>query len=408
LKGLILAAGEGIRMRPLTANIPKPLLPLAGKSMIAHTIEVMRSSGVDEIFVLVGWRANRLKDHLGDGKKFGVNIEYVTQKNRLGTAHAIGMLRDKLNDRFCCAYGDIIFSPAALKEALKKLIPGEESSICVAPVEDPSRYGSVGVKDGLVTGIWEKSSEPRGNLVNAGVYVLNPDIFQFIEQTALSPRREYELTDSLTLLMKKQKLRAYVIEKGWLDIARPWELLTANEIIMKEMVPEMKGDIEPGATLNGPVHVGEGTEILSGAYIIGPVYIGRDCVIGPNCYIRPSTSLGNRCKVGNAVEMKNSILMDDTKVPHNSYVGDSVIGERCNFGAGTKVANLRLDNRPVPVIIDGKRVSSKRRKLGAIIGDDVKIGINVSIEPGTIIEEESFIGPGAMVSGYVVRRSRIL
>jgi len=177
---------------------------------------------------------------------------------------------------------------------------------------------------------------------------------------------------------------------------------------MKEMVPEMKGDIEPGATLNGPVHVGEGTEILSGAYIVGPVYIGRDCVIGPNCYIRPSTSLGNRCKVGNAVEMKNSILMDDTKVPHNSYVGDSVIGERCNFGAGTKVANLRLDNRPVPVIIDGKRVSSKRRKLGAIIGDDVKIGINVSIEPGTIIEEESFIGPGAMVSGYVVRRSRIL
>jgi len=407
VKGLILAAGEGLRMRPLTANIPKPLLPLAGKPVIVHAIEAMKHSGVEEIFVLVGWRANRLKDHLGDGRNLGVSIEYMTQEKRLGTAHAISMFSDDIRERFCCLYGDIIVSPRALRAALKKMIPLEESSMCVAPVNDPSRYGSVEIGDGLVKGIWEKSKTPRGNLVNAGIYVLNQEIFEFIEKTPVSPRGEYELTDSLSLLMKEHSLSVEVIEKGWLDIARPWELLTANEIVMKEMEPKIEGNVEPGAVLKGLVHVGKGTEVLHGSYIKGPVFIGRDCEIGPNCFIRPSTSLGDRCKVGNAVEVKNSIIMNDSKVPHNSYIGDSVVGERVNFGAGTKVANLRLDDRPVPVIVDGEKVSSGRRKLGAIIGDDVKTAINASIVPGTIIEEESFLGPGATASGYIVRKSRV-
>lgn len=408
MKGLILAAGEGVRMRPLTANIPKPLLPLAGKPAIVHAIEALKHSGVDEIFILVGWRANRLKDFLGDGDEFGVEIEYVTQQKRFGTAHAVGMLKDELKERFCCIYGDVIVSPKAMRDALKTLIPIEESAICVAPVDDPSRYGAVEVSDGLVIDIWEKSAISRGNLVNAGIYVLNPDIFEYIDKTLKSQRGEYEITDSFKLLMNKKKLRALKIEEGWLDIARPWELLNANEIVMKEMVPRIEGKVESAPTLKGPVFIGKGTEVLAGSYIVGPVYIGMDCEIGPNCYIRPSTSLGDRCKVGNGVEIKNSIIMNDSKVPHNSYVGDSILGERCNLGAGTKIANLRLDDRPVPVIDGGNRLSSKRRKLGAIIGDDVKTGINVSIVPGTIIEEESFIGPGALASGYITRKSRIL
>jgi|YelNatPaOPRAMG01_1025707.scaffolds.fasta_scaffold20076_2 bifunctional UDP-N-acetylglucosamine pyrophosphorylase/glucosamine-1-phosphate N-acetyltransferase len=407
MKGFILAAGEGTRMRPLTTNIPKPLLPVAGKPMIVHTLEAMKQCGINQIYVLVGWRAQRLKNYLGDGGKFGVRIEYVTQDQRLGTAHAVSMLRDRLTERFCCIYGDVVVTPSALREALSKSMDRRESVMCVAPVEDPSRYGAVSVSGDEVTGIWEKSQTAHGNLINAGIYVLNPNIFDYIEQTELSPRGEYELTDSLSLLMKKEPLKAQLIEKGWLDVARPWDLLTANEIIMKELVPEVKGSVEPGAVLKGPVHVGEGTEVLAGSYIVGPVYIGEECEIGPNCFIRPSTSIGDRCKVGNAVEVKNSIIMNDSKVPHNSYVGDSIIGERCNFGAGTKVANLRFDDKPVPVIIDGQKVSSGRRKLGVIMGDDVKTGINASIEPGTIIEEGAIIGPGANASGYIAARSRI-
>jgi bifunctional UDP-N-acetylglucosamine pyrophosphorylase/glucosamine-1-phosphate N-acetyltransferase len=394
-------------MRPLTANIPKPILPIAGKPTIVHTIEAMKQCGVDDLFILVGWRANRLKDVLGDGSAFGIRIEYITQEQRLGTAHALGMLKDHLGGRFCCAYGDIVVSPAALRKALKESIGMSESVMCVAPVEDPTRYGAVEVVNGKVTGIWEKSSTPHGNLINSGIYVLNPDIFDFIAKTELSPRGEYELTDSLLMMSKRQDLKAQIIEKGWLDVARPWDLLMANEIVMKEMVAGVKGTVEGNVTMKGPVYIGEGAEVMSGAYIVGPVYIGRNCEIGPNCFIRPSTSLGDGCKVGNAVEVKNSVIMNDSKVPHNSYVGDSVIAERCNLGAGTKIANLRLDDASVPVIVDGQRVDSEMRKLGAIIGDDVKIGINVSISPGTIIGEETFIGPGAHASGYILPRSRI-
>jgi bifunctional UDP-N-acetylglucosamine pyrophosphorylase/glucosamine-1-phosphate N-acetyltransferase len=407
MKGLIFAAGEGTRMRPLTVNIPKPLLPIAGKPTIVHTIEAMKSAGVDDIQILVGHRANRVKERLADGKPLGVKIEYVTQEQRLGTAHALSMFRERVDGRFVCVYGDVVVSPAALRKTLNESIPLKESVICVAPVDDPSRYGSVEVENGKVSGIWEKSAAPHGSLVNAGIYVLNPDIFGFIEQTPVSPRGEYELTDSLLMLSRKQDLTAQVIETGWLDVARPWDLLAANEIVMKEMKPEVKGEVEQNVVIKGPVHIGEDTEVLSGSYIVGPVFIGEDCEIGPNCFIRPSTSLGDRCKVGSAVEVKNSVVLDDAKIPHNSYVGDSVIGERCNFGAGTKVANLRLDERTVPVVIDGQKMSSDRRKLGTIMGDDVKIGINASICPGTIIGEETLIGPGAVVSGYILPRSRI-
>jgi len=159
--------------------------------------------------------------------------------------------------------------------------------------------------------------------------------------------------------------------------------------------------------LTGPVQIGSGTKVLTGAHIQGPVIIGKDCEIGPNCRIRPSTFIGDRCKIGNGSEIKNSIFMDGSRAPHINYVGDSVLGERVNLGAGTKIANLRLDERNITVTLKGKTVDTGLRKLGAIIGDDVKVGINASIDAGTIIGEETYVGMGAVVRGTIAPRSRI-
>jgi bifunctional UDP-N-acetylglucosamine pyrophosphorylase/glucosamine-1-phosphate N-acetyltransferase len=155
------------------------------------------------------------------------------------------------------------------------------------------------------------------------------------------------------------------------------------------------------------VLVEEGAEVRRGAYIEGPTIVGEGAVIGPNCYIRPSTSIGPKAKVGNACEVKNSILMADAHVPHQNYVGDSILGERCNLGAGTKVANLRLDEAPIKVMFRGIEVDTGLRKLGVIMGDGVKVGINASIDAGTIIGEETFVGPSAHVRGNIAPRSRI-
>ena len=172
---------------------------------------------------------------------------------------------------------------------------------------------------------------------------------------------------------------------------------------MPGMAAENLGEVEPGATLKGPVSIGKNTLVKSGSYIEGPVIIGEDCRIGPNCYIRPCTTIGNGCHIGAAVELKNSIIMNHTDVPHLNYIGDSVIGEGCNFGAGTKVANLRLDKKNI--LVSG--IDTKRRKLGAIVGDNVQTGINTSINVGTVIGSNSFIGPGAVVKGNISPDSRI-
>jgi NDP-sugar pyrophosphorylase family protein len=133
------------------------------------------------------------------------------------------------------------------------------------------------------------------------------------------------------------------------------------------------------------------------------VIIGAGCEIGPNCYIRPATSIGDGCHVGASVEVKNSIIMRGSKLPHHNYVGDSVIGEQCNLGAGTKIANLRLDKKDIQVA----GINTKRRKLGAIMGDRVETGINASINVGSMIGNNTFIGPGASASGVILPDSKL-
>jgi bifunctional UDP-N-acetylglucosamine pyrophosphorylase/glucosamine-1-phosphate N-acetyltransferase len=207
--------------------------------------------------------------------------------------------------------------------------------------------------------------------------------------------------------MKNNEVYGYVIHEPWVEIGRPWDLLSANETLMKNIEGSTQGEIERFAEIIGPVRIGQGTVVRNGSYIIGPVIIGENCTIGPNCVIRPSTIVGNGCKIGNAVEIKNSIIMDFSNVPHQNYVGDSIIGQRCNLGAGTKVANLRLDEKNIDVALRGKLVDTGLRKLGVIMGDDVKTGINSSIDIGTIIGQGSLIGPNALAWGNIAPGSRI-
>jgi bifunctional UDP-N-acetylglucosamine pyrophosphorylase/glucosamine-1-phosphate N-acetyltransferase len=255
--------------------------------------------------------------------------------------------------------------------------------------------------------IEEKPKVPKSNLVNAGIYLFTPSIFSAIEETGKSSRGEYEITDSIKILMREGDVFGYTLNEPWIEIGRPWDLLSANSALMQNLKEAVKGEVQKYVEIEGPVQVGKGSQVRNGSYIQGPVIIGEDCTIGPNCLIRPSTVIGNGCKIGNAVEIKNSIIMKGSNVPHNNYVGDSIIGQNCNLGAGTKVANLRLDGKNIMAILRGKPVDSGLRKLGVIMGDEVKTGINSSIDPGTIMGENSYLGPNALASGSIAPRSRI-
>jgi bifunctional UDP-N-acetylglucosamine pyrophosphorylase/glucosamine-1-phosphate N-acetyltransferase len=408
MKAFILAAGEGTRMRPLTANIPKPLLPVAGRPFLNHTVKALKDCGISDIIILMGWKAKRLKQHFGDGSGFGVKIRYEEQERRLGTADAIARAKDHTEGQFLCLNGDVVLTKGMLENLLSFSSTKKGNVMSLVTTRNPENYGVVELEDEKVTAIEEKPEHPKSDLINAGIYVFNDDVFEAISKTKKSPRGEYEITSSIEILTEKCDVFGYVVKEEWIDVSRPWDLLKANAILMKDLDADVRSDdIDERASINGNVVIGKGTSVKAGAYLMGPIIVGENSDIGPNCYIRASTYIGNGCKVGNAVEVKNSIVMDGSKVPHHNYVGDSIVGERCNLGSGTKTANIRLDKSEIMLRLNGKEINTGMRKLGVIMGDDVQTGINSSIDVGTIIGEGSFVGPNAFVRGVVAPGSRI-
>lgn len=408
MKALVLAAGEGTRLRPLTTNTPKPLLLVAGRPFMSHVLEALSALDVKDIYILVGWKANKIKEYYGDGSRLGLRIKYLEQRERMGTAHAIGCADGSIDEPFVCINGDVIVFQDDIESMIEKHASTGRHVMGTVAVEDPERFGVIEANGDRLVRIHEKPKVPPTKMINAGAFVFNPDIFAAIKMTPKSVRGEYEITDTLNSLAESGGVHIEELKHGWMDVGLPWDLLRANEILMARLQGRVEGTVEPGAVLQGEVVVEKGARIRSGAYIEGPTYISEGCDIGPNCYIRASTCLGPGVRVGASVEVKNSIVMSKTHVPHHNYVGDSILGERCNLGAGTKVANLRFDDRPVKVTFKGQLIDTGRRKLGVIMGDDVKTGINAMIDPGTIVFENSIIGPGATARGNVGPGSRIL
>lgn len=402
MKAIILTAGEGTRMRPLTITKPKTMLQVGGKPILQYNIESLRDAGVKDITLVVGYHEEVIKDYFRDGTNFGVKISYVTQEKRLGTAHAIGSTREHVSGKFIILNGDIIVDPILITELMNKYnSENARSMLVLTEVEDPSAFGVVEMDGDRIIRIVEKPQpeEAPSNLINAGIYIFDDEIFNSIDLTVKSERGEYEITDSLQLQMNDgEKVLGLRSKNNWIDIGRPWELLDVNEHFLKDLETDIQGEVEDGVTIHGPVFIGKNSIVRSGCYIMGPVYIGENCDIGPNTFLRKHTSIGNRVNVGNAVELKNSIIMDNTNVNHLSYVGDSIIGSNCNIAAGTNIANLRFDDGNVKIQVKGNKVDSGRRKMGVVFGDGVKTGINSSFNPGLKVGINSRIGAGAIVS----------
>ena len=358
MKALILAAGKGERLQPLTDYKPKAMLPVCNKPLIDYQIEMLRKHGIDEVAVVIGHLEKALKEHL--------NVKFYRDASISGTASAVYAAKDFIDDEFILLYGDVFFD-GSINELIKT-----PNSMAVVQVEDVSRYGEVIFRDGKLVNIKEKSGSGSG-FVNAGIYHFDPTILDFIEKTEESNRGEFELTDSIMMLNRSEKVRVVSVNGYWNDIGYPWDYIDANMYMLNKI----------------GFSAGENTEIWSNATIRKPVVIGSDCKI-KNCVIERSV-VGDGCVIGEFSIVKRSIVMNKSKVPHLNYVADSVIAEGCNLGAGTKIANLRFDDANVKVTIKGKRIDSGRRKLGAFIGYNVKTGINVSIYPGVKIGSDSWI-----------------
>lgn len=379
-------------MRPLTGSRPKVMLPLAGRPMLEHLICEVRDAGISEFILVVGYGESAIRDYFGDGTKLCISIWYVTQKRQLGTGDALLTVSPHVKEDFLLLNGDIVLKSKDVRNVLN--IPAPAMAVCTST--HPQDYGSVTLSGDMVSGLVEKSPTPPSTLINAGLYHFDIKIFEFLKNITSSPRGEFELTDALMYYIRNGDLRGVLID-FWADMGSPWDLLGIHEEMMKTTPSKHEGIIEEGVFIKGNVSIGSGTIILSGTYLEGPCIIGENCKIGPHAYIRPGTTIGNDCHIGHCSELKNTIIMNRTNVPHFSYIGDSIIGSGCNFGAGTKVANLRHDK--ASIVIGG--IDTRRRKFGAVIGDDVLFGINCSVNVGSIVGNQCRIGPHAIVEGKI-------
>ncbi len=392
MKAVVLAAGQGTRMRPLSESVPKPMLPVADRPLAAHTVDAAIEAGADEIVLVIGYEGETVRDYFGPEHR-GVPVSYAVQERQAGTADAVNAARDHLEGPFAVLNGDNLYDPAAI-DRLFDACP----AVCAVEVAEPSNYGVLSTEpgpDGRVTEIVEKPAEPPTNLANAGAYAFPAEAREWLEVPE-SERGEREITDVVARVIEEFDVTPVTLER-WLDVGRPWELLEANEWKLPALERRIDGDVSDDATIEGPVVVEDGATVEPGVVIEGPVLIREGAEVGPNAYVRGATLIGRDAEIGHSVEIKNSVVSRGTSVSHLSYVGDSVLGRDVNFGAGTNVANLRHDDADVRFTVKGERVSTGRRKFGVVTGDGVKTGINTSLTPGLKLEGGATTRPGETV-----------
>ncbi len=316
MKAVILAAGQGTRLRPVTLTMPKPLVPVANKPLIEFAIEVIRGAGLEEIGIVVNSLSSPVARQLGDGSQLGVKIEYIVQESQDGLAHAVSLCRDFVGDEpFCMFLGDNIF-----QDKMKSFIQdfetsGAEAAIGLGEVHDPERFGIAVVANGSVTEVIEKPPNPPSNLAIFGVYMFRTSIFDAIKNIKPSKRGELEITDAIQyLLTTGQKVSPYLIEGWWVDAGKPDAIINANQLVLGEMeyipAPE-NGQIDDASDVSHRVIVGADTKIIN-SVIRGPVIIGNNVTI-KNSYVGPYTSIGNNVIIENS-EVEASIVMKNCKL----------------------------------------------------------------------------------------------
>ncbi len=378
MQAVILAAGSGTRLHPLTLTQSKAMLPVANKPLLEWTVKSLQDVA-DGIIIVVNKSQADIVSYFKDFQ----NCTFAYQEEQKGTADALAAAEEFINGRFILINADE-FIP---KYDIKKFAKNDGYRMAVFNVSNPERFGVVETNGENVIDIPEKPQTPTSNLARCGMELLDKTIFPLIKEIKPSERGELELNDAYRLLLKSHEMKIFPVSK-WITISYPWGFLDANRFVLEEHGSQIAKDVE----------------IRPGAVIEEPVAIDSGSIIGPNCFIRKYSSIGKNCKVGQAVEIKNSIIMDNTFVSHLSYVGDSIIGRNCNIAAGTTFADLRLDEKTIKVNVNNQRMDSGHRKLGAIVGDKVKFGVNVTVMPGKKIWPGLMIPPCSVIKNDVTEQ----
>ena len=391
MKAVILAAGEGLRCRPLTLTRSKVMLPVANKPILEYIIRALSKNNIKDIIIVVGYKKERIMDHFGNGINFGVNISYIDQDAQLGTAHAIKLAEPLVDEKFIVLNGDNLID----EETIYDLLRGESGEISLLSVsrQQITGYGVLLVEKEKVSRIIEKPRDKISHLVNTGIYIFSSSIFAEIENTPISEIGEYAITDTIQKMIEKGvSVTNITTRRTWIDAVHSWDLLKANSVLLgKAGEIKITGSIEKGAVIIGDVAIGDNSVVRSGSYVVGPVIIGKNCSIGPNTTILPSTAVGDNCSISSFTEIENSIIMNDTRIGAGSYISNSIIGSNNIIGPHfvTEVGkNLNIEMKGILHHAD---------ELGSVAGDNNNIGHAVLVRAGKMISRGCTIDSGAKI-----------
>ena len=389
-QAVILAAGEGQRLRPFTVTKPKVMLSIAGKPILQYVIESLAQNGIRNIVLVAGYRKEQVFDYLGSGEQFGVDITYINQERQLGTAHALAQAKAATEKEFLVLPGDNLIDV----DTIAQFVAIKPEAMLVRRVDNPVRYGVVTIEQGVVKDIIEKPKEAKGNIINTGIYAFTTEIFNFIEA-------RLDIPDVLNnMIAQGYPINAKEMDGTRLDVVYPWDILSLNDAVLRQIPAKLGGNIEAGVSLKGEVSVGKDTLIRSGSYIAGPVVIGDSCDIGPNVCILPTTSIGNNVVISSFSEIKNSVIGDDVDIGSGCIIQDSVIDKGCvikgHFSACSSQAEVKIDDEHYQV------------NVGAMLGGGCSLGSGVVAQPGVIVGNYSQVQAMKLISGRLPDRSLVV
>ena len=374
MQAVILAAGEGKRLRPLTRNRPKALIPVANRPIIDYPVQALIGCGIREIVVVVGYRKEHVIRYLNG---LDVSVEIVEQEKQLGTGHALQCAQDLIHGDFLVLPGDNYIDARSVA-----LLAQKKNAVLVKDHPYPSNFGVVLMKGDQVTGIIEKPEHAPSFTVSTGIFHLSRGFFSCLEGT--------DLTGAANAMLAAGGRLTAVPAVDWQDAVYPWDLIALNEKVLPGVLPEKAGTLDRAARVSGPVRIGRGASVGPFTTITGPAIIGEDAQIGSHCAIGPYVSIGNRARVAPFSIVSSALLMDDAGIGSHSQVVESVIGEGSVLGDHTSVA-------PGVPMLEIEEILVRGR-FGCVIGDQVR-SEPFNVFQGAIVGNQARINGGKMIAG---------
>jgi bifunctional UDP-N-acetylglucosamine pyrophosphorylase/glucosamine-1-phosphate N-acetyltransferase len=388
-EAVILAAGEGTRLRPLTYRRPKVLIPIANLPFLGHQLHLLEQVGIDKVVLIAGYMRDRIVDWLAEWEG-SLEVQIVVQEEARGTGDAIGKARDSVSGPFLVMNGDVLID----RESLAAMVGSGRVSVSAKRVDNPQDYGVFELHGGSVKRVAEKAHRPPSDLANVGVYLFEPDVFDRIDATPPNPtRREVEITDTLQAMVDSGRQLGCREVDEWHELGKPWDIVKLNEILIPRTPADVARDADLGGDVDPGVAIGRGTVVEKGSRVLGPSVIGSDCWIGRGSVIGPFCSIGDRTSL-RACMVEGSVLMKDCQVGEGSAISCSTLGDGVMVKDRVTFLADSGDSSTIKFKIKDRIYDSERVRMGPIVGDGSRIGEGVVLRPATMLDPDSVI-PGS-------------